>query len=305
MRVVNRPEQIDSPNGVVLTLGSFDAIHLGHQKILKTLKVRAQALGVPSVVYTFEPHPRKVISPEKSPPLIITIQDKIALIEGFGIDYLLLAHFTKEFAATHPRQFVEGVLVKGLRVKEVWVGHDYSFGRAREGSVTYLKELSHRLGFKVGVVEAVKKEGLIVSSSLIRRLVAQGDVERAKTLLGRPFSLTGRVVKGDDRGKGLGFPTANIETDQELMPATGVYAGVATIADREYPAVINIGVAPTFNRKKTIVEAHILDFSGVIYGKDIRVNLLKRLREERRFGSSEELKAQIAKDIEQTKRIVL
>ncbi len=304
MKVVRTPDQIEGTNGVVLTLGNFDGIHLGHQKILKTLKERAEKTGLPSVVYTFEPHPRKVVSPEKGPPLIITQEEKIALIEGFGIDYLLLAHFTKEFAATHPREFVEDVLAKRLRVREVWVGHDYSFGRGREGSVEYLKEMAERLGFRVGVIPAFKKEGVIVSSSLIRRLVKEGDVKRAATFLGRPFSLTGKVVKGEDRGTELGFPTANIEVREELLPKEGVYAGLSTIEGRRYQSVVNVGRAPTFDRKKTIVETHILDFSGIIYGKDIRVTFVDRIRDEKKFPTVEELTEQIKKDITMARRLL-
>ncbi len=304
MKVVRTPEEIDTSGGVVLTLGNFDGIHLGHQKILKTLSERAQKTGLPSVVYTFEPHPRKVVSPGESPPLIITQEEKIALIESFGIDYLLLARFTKEFAATHARKFVEDVLAKKLRVREVWVGHDYFFGRGREGSVEYLKEMAERLGFGVGVIPAFTKEGVVVSSSLIRRLVKEGDVKRAGIFLGRPLSLTGTVIKGDDRGRELGFPTANIEVREELLPKEGVYAGFVTIEGRRYPAVVNIGRAPTFGREKTLMETHILDFSGIIYGKDIRVSLLERIRDEHRFSTPEELTEQIKKDIAVTRRLL-
>ncbi len=304
MKVVRTPEEIDGPGGVVLTLGNFDGIHLGHQEILRTLSERAKKRGLPSVVYTFEPHPRKVVSPEKSPPLIITQEEKIALIGGFGIDYLLIASFTKEFAATHPREFVEKILAGRLGVKEVWVGHDYSFGRGREGSVEYLEEMAERLGFKVGIIPAFRKEGIVVSSSLIRRLVKEGDVKRTATFLGRPFALTGKVVRGEDRGTGLGFPTANIEVREELLPKEGVYAGFSTMEGKEYPSVINIGRAPTFNREKTMVETHILDFSGIIYGKDIRVTLVDRIRDEKRFSTARELADQIEKDTIMARRLL-
>ncbi|WKZ33132.1 MAG: bifunctional riboflavin kinase/FAD synthetase [Thermodesulfobacteriota bacterium] len=288
----------------VLTLGNFDGLHLGHQKILRKVMERAKKLGCPSVVYTFEPHPLKVIAPEKSPPLILDPAKKAELVESFGIDYMVVARFTKEFAAKHPVEFVMEELVP-LGVKEVWVGHDFSFGKGKAGTVAYLEELGRELGFSVRVTPAYRKGGEVVSSSRIRRLVGEGRVGEAGRLLGRPFSIRGRVVRGMDLGKKIGFPTANLEARSELLPADGVYAAFAIIGGKRHKAVVNVGTAPTFGGKKRCVEAHILGFRGDIYGKDIEVEFVRRLRGEKAFASREALARRIMMDAERAERLLI
>lgn len=287
----------------VLTLGNFDGLHLGHLKIIKGVAARAKRLGVPSVVYTFDPHPLKVVAPHKSPPLLIDTDEKVRLIEAAGIDCLIFARFTREFAEKHPRQFVEEVIV-ALSVKEVWVGHDFKFGRSKAGTVEYLKELGEEFGFKVVVIEAYKKGGHIVSSSRIRALIAKGKVGEAAGLLGRRYSIKGVVVKGTNIGKEIGFPTANLGVESELVPANGVYAALAAIGSKTLPAVLNIGHAPTFGGKETAVEVHLMDFSSDLYGKRIEVSFVRRLRSEKAFRSKDELVAQIRKDTERAREIL-
>ncbi len=289
----------------IVTLGNFDGLHLGHLRIIRKVRERAMRLGCPSLVYTFDPHPMKVVAPEKSPQLLLRLQDKVRLIKEEGIDSLLLARFTKEFAALHPRRFVLDSLVS-CSAREVWVGHDFSFGRKKSGTVHYLKALGEEFGFKVNVIPAYKKAGAIVSSSRIRALLRAGNVGGAARLLGRPYSIHGRVVKGRGDGRALGFPTANLAVTSELIPDGGVYAVMATFNAKAYPAVLNIGTAPTFTHAmagKEGVEAHLLDFKGNMYGKNIEIKFFRRLRAEKRFKSASALAKRIEMDVERAARI--
>lgn len=281
--------------GPILTLGNFDGLHLGHRKIISKVSERARKLESPSVVYTFEPHPLKVVAPSMSPPMIVDAVAKAALVEALGIDFMVIAEFTKEFAAKHPRAFVEEEIVP-LRPREVWVGHDFSFGKAKTGTVDYLRHLGEEFGFTVLVIPAYMKGGEVVSSSRIRKLVSVGRLAEAAGLLGRNFSMSGRVVKGRNIGRELGFPTANLSTGAELMPADGVYAARAIVSGKRHGAIVNIGVAPTFGGKARCVEVHILGFRDNIYGKKIEVEFVRRLRGERAFKSKEALITQIRKD---------
>lgn len=288
--------------GSILTLGNFDGLHLGHRKIITKLSERAKRLGLHSVVYTFEPHPLKVVALHKSPPLIVDTDTKKELIEALGVDFMVIAEFTREFAAKHPRVFVEEEIVP-LQPKEVWVGHDFSFGKAKSGNVEYLTHLGRELGFSVHVIPAFKKGGDVVSSSRIRKLVAEGKLIEASRLLGRNFSIKGKVVRGKDIGKELGFPTANICPTSELVPGDGVYAAFAIVARRRHRAVVNIGTAPTFGGKEKCIEVHILGFKENIYGKKVEVEFARRLRGEKAFKSRDALIKQITKDVERAKKI--
>jgi riboflavin kinase/FMN adenylyltransferase len=298
--VTDKRYRATSPS--ILTLGNFDGVHLGHQRILKRVAKRAEQLGLPSVVYTFEPHPLKVVAPHKSPPLITNKEEKAVSIASFGIDHLVLARFTKEFAAKHPLEFMEDILVGKLNVREVWVGHDYTFGKGKTGTVEYLKSHGKELGFKVNVVPAYRKKGIIVSSSGVRRFIAGGKVEEAAGMLGRPYSISGRVIKGSARGKNLGFPTANIKTEKELIPKNGVYAVFVSLEGGEYKGVVNIGFAPTFSGNKWGIEVHIFDFKRGIYGKEITIKFIKNLREEKTFKNQNSLANQIKKDVKRATR---
>lgn len=304
MKVIRNGARLRRIKDPVLTLGNFDGLHLGHKKILKKVVARARKLGVPSVVYTFDPHPLKVVSPEKSPPLILDLEDKKRLIGEVGTDWLVLARFTKGFASLHPRQFVEEVLVGSLSVREVWVGHDYSFGRGKAGTVDYLEKLGREYGFEVHVIPAYRLGGEVVSSSRIRGLIRSGRVSGAARLLGRPYAVKGKVVRGRDIGRSIGFPTANVHVASELVPGTGVYAARARVGGRTHMAVVNIGAAPTFGARDVTVEVHILGFDQDIYGRGIEVSFARRLRGERRFRDKDELVERIKRDIERARGIL-
>lgn len=286
-----------------MTLGNFDGVHLGHMRILNRVLGRARLLGVPAVVYTFEPHPLKIVAPHRSPQLLLGVNDKVRLLKEAGIDCLVLARFTKGFAAKHPREFIEEELVAN-RVSEVWVGHDFSFGHGRTGTVEYLKELGAELDFRVVVAPAYMRRNSVVSSSRIRELVKAGDLKAAAVLLGRRYSIQGRVVRGRKVGKGLGYPTANITVTSELLPGDGVYAGYAVVDGLRHKAAINVGSAPTFGVDGRRIEAHLLDFAGNIYGKRVEVVFVKRLRDVTAFASTEALVSQIERDVKKARAML-
>jgi len=304
MKVIREESSFKSVAPPVITLGNFDGIHLGHQKILASVIKRARLLGAPSLVYTFDPHPLKVVAPHKSPPLILALEDKVALIESAGIDYLVLARFTQELAATATEEFAGQVIVGRLNAVEVLVGENFSFGRGRSGGVKRLKELGEEMGFTVHAVAPCTRGGQMVSSSRIRNLIKNGKVKEAASLLARPFFIVGQVVSGDALGRTLGFPTANIEPRSELIPGNGVYAVIATLGQRRFRAMVNIGTGPTFKGKSLKIEAHLLGFNGDLYGKDIEVAFIARLREERAFCDGEALIRQIKLDREAAEKIL-
>lgn len=304
MRLVTNTRKLKNIKSSIVTLGNFDGVHIGHQKVLKAVKARSEKSKLPSIVYTFEPHPLKVIAPHKSPPLLTILEEKINLIKASGVDFLVLARFTKEFASQHPEKFVENVLAKQLKAKEVWVGHDYAFGKARAGTIEHLKELGKKFNFRVSVIPACKKRGVIISSSKIREYVTDGKIKEAASLLGRPYAVSGKVVRGRNIGKHLGFPTANIAIHNELIPKDGIYAVRVLLDEKRYKGAANIGFAPTFHNKKRAVEVHIMDFKRNIYGKNLKIEFIQRLRGEKIFKSAEELAAQIRKDVNMAKKIL-
>ncbi len=304
MRLINGRLAAKKIQGAVLTLGNFDGVHLGHQRIIRKVVGRAKALKCASAVFTFEPHPLKVVAPGASPPLIASPEEKIRLIAGLGPDVLILAKFTKGFAVKHPREFVEEFIVP-MSVKEVWVGHDFSFGKGKVGTVSHLKSLGAELGFKVAMIPACKVGGDIVSSSRIRALVKSGEVKKAGKLLGRGFSVKGVVVRGKRAGNSLGFPTANIKVRSELVPGNGVYAAYVCFSGKTYRAAVNVGTAPTLGAVPLCVEAHLLDFKGDIYGKTIEVEFVKRLRDEMPFASKEALVKMIERDVSAVRKTLM
>lgn len=304
MRIFTDTKKIGNIKSSIVTIGNFDGVHIGHQKVLNAVRKRAKKLKLPSILYTFEPHPVKVIAPHKSLLLLTTPEEKIELIKAFGMDYLILARFTKEFASQHPKKFVEDVLVRQLKAKEVWVGHDYAFGKGKKGTIKYLKGLGKKYGFKVYIISACKRTGIIVSSSKIREYVKDGRVREAAKFLGRPYSISGKVVKGRNIGRHLGFPTANIEIHNELIPKDGIYAARVLLGNKIYKGAANIGFAPTFHTKKRSVEVHIIGFNGNIYGKKVKMEFIERLRGEKTFKSAKELATQIKKDVEEVKKIL-
>ena len=306
MTILYALEQLEEPlKNPVLTIGNFDGVHKGHLVLFDLTKERAKNRGGQSVVMTFDPHPTKVTMPENSPRLITPTRQKLKLIEAAGIDIIFCITFTKELASISARDFVQSILVDKIGVKEIVVGYDYSFGHNREGNITLLEEMGNHLGFAVHVVEQVRTNNKPVSSTSIRNLVTAGHVSRAKKLLGRDYQVCGKVVKGKSRGASLlGFPTANIEPVDELIPKVGVYAVKVIIDGKMYNGVTNIGYNPTFGDNQFSVETHILDFSGDLLGKTIKINFVERLRYERTFKSYKDLSDQIARDVTQARQIL-
>ncbi len=288
----------------VLTLGNFDGLHLGHQELVKMIIRRAREIGALSMVVTFRPHPLKVLAPEKCPPLISIYEEKIKLFERLGIDVLVKIPFTLEFAAMAPEDFVRDVLCGTLGAKEIFVGYNYRFGRGREGDIRTLISLGKKYGFAVREIEQIAVDGEVISSTKIRTLLREGDVEHAAKLLGRTYAITGIVVKGDGRGKGLGFPTANIAPKHSIIPADGVYAVRLVVRERAYDGIANIGMRPTFNKKVLAIEVHVFDFNEDLYGEDISLYFIRKIREEKKFKGPEALVAQIKTDIEVAKEIL-
>ena len=306
MTILYALEQLEEPlKNPVLTIGNFDGVHKGHLVLFDLTMERAKNRGGQSVVMTFDPHPTKVTMPENSPRLITPTRQKLKLIEAAGIEIIFCITFTKELASISARDFVQSILVDKIGVKEIVVGYDYSFGHNREGNITLLEEMGNHLGFAVHVVEQVRTNNKPVSSTSIRNLVTAGHVSRAKKLLGRDYQVCGKVVKGKSRGASLlGFPTANIEPVDELIPKVGVYAVKVIIDGKMYNGVTNIGYNPTFGDNQFSVETHILDFSGDLLGKTIKINFVERLRYERTFKSYKDLSDQIARDVTQARQIL-
>ncbi|PYT48477.1 MAG: hypothetical protein DMG44_14385 [Acidobacteria bacterium] len=283
----------------VLAIGNFDGIHLGHQAILRATVERAHALSAVSTVLTFDPSPRKVLRPESAPLRLSTIAQRLGWFNALGIEAAVIMPFTLELSRLSPEEFVEQILVRDLQVKAVLVGENFHFGHKQAGNVKLLNELGARNGFEVVIIPPVECHGEVVSSTIIRREVAEGDVSHAGRLLGRPFALTGEVVTGTGTGRKFTFPTLNLAAEQELLPARGVYI-TRTVLESEtcsHRSVTNIGVRPTFNGSSLSVETHLLNFQPETTPKRIEVRFWERLREEKKFGGPEELRAQIAHDI--------
>ncbi|MDX2009746.1 MAG: bifunctional riboflavin kinase/FAD synthetase [Myxococcaceae bacterium] len=280
-------------------LGNFDGVHLGHQALF----AQARALG-PVFAVTFDPHPGKVLQPQLAPRLIATRARKLELLGEAGVAATVVQPFTREYARTSPEAF-EATLLDGLRAAAVVVGYDFTYGQARAGTVASLSDAAAKRGAVVRVVPAVTVDGVVVSSSKVREYVLEGRVDTAARLLGRPFDLDGTVVTGQQRGRTIGFPTANVDTDNELRPASGVYAVRARLeGGRVFGGAANIGVKPTFEGRDVTIECHLFDFSGDLYGQRVRVSFLERLRGEQRFAGVEALKAQIERDVLAARAIV-
>ena len=288
-----------------VTIGNFDGVHLGHQILFSKVVGKAHEIGGTSVVVTFDPHPLKVLRPE-SIRLISTTQQKIELIERAGIDALIIIPFNLEFAATTAESFVEDILLKIIGVRELVVGYDYAFGRGREGNIDFLVTKGRERGFPVTVVEAYYVNGMLVSSSRIRELVAKGRMRDVRTLLGRYYQIRGEVQRGRQRGgRVVGFPTANLRlSEEDLCPKPGVYVTQVIYDGKCYGGVANIGYNPTFGENKLVAETHIFDFDDNIYGKSIKINLLRHLRSERKFSGPEELSRQIRQDIKVAHKVL-
>jgi len=299
MAVISDLQQLKEPLiNPVLTIGNFDGVHKGHLTLFDMVKERAKSIDGQSALMTFDPHPIKVMKPGNGPPLITLTQQKLELIEDADIDVIFCIPFTKEFASISASEFVQDILVDRIGVKEIVVGYDYTFGQGRKGDIGLLQEMGEASGFIVHVVEPVHVGNELVSSTSIRKLVQDGNLSEAKQLLGRDYQILGTVVRGKNRGgRLLGFPTANLELIDELVPKVGVYAVKVVVGDQSINGVTNIGYNPTFGKGPFSVETHILDFKEDLLGRRIQVKFVKRLRDERPFGSIKDLADQIGLDV--------
>lgn len=288
-------------NNPVLTVGTFDGVHLGHQKIISRMLNLAKSSNGESVIFTFDPHPRKIVSPkEKSLRLLTTLDEKIALFEQSGIDHLIIFPFTAEFASLTYEDFVENILVGQIHTKLLVVGYDHKFGKNRQGGFEFLKQCADRHEFQIEKLDVLLVNEANVSSTRIREAIQQGDMETANLFLGYPFSLHGTVVEGQKLGRQIQFPTANIEASDpdKIIPGYGVYGVKARVRNKTYNGMLNIGSRPTINNNADhrSIEVHLFDFDIDIYGESIEVNFYKKLREEQKFSSLDALKDQLSKD---------
>lgn len=281
----------------VLTLGNFDGVHRGHQEILRRLVDAARAIDGQAVALTFHPHPVAVLAPERAPRLITDWRSRIERIAACGVDAIIVQHFTPAFAAITADAFVRRLLVEGLGVRAVVVGHRVSFGHNRAGDAHTLRQFGQAYGFGVEVVGPVEVDGMLVSSSTIRHAITNGDLDRARVLLGCIPSVGGRVVHGFHRGKGLGFPTANLRIGGLVLPPDGVYAVEVRVQGTDWPGVANLGRNPTFGQHHRSLEAHVFDFNCELYGKRVEIGFVQRLRGEQKFPHPQALAQQIARDV--------
>jgi riboflavin kinase/FMN adenylyltransferase len=280
-------------------VGTFDGVHRGHRDVVERLVARSRSLKIPSVLVTFEPHPLEIVNPSAAPLLLTTPYEKLEVLAETGIDYVAVLPFTPELAAFSAENFVELVLRRRFRLRELLIGYDHGFGRQRAGNVDVLRTLGERDGFRVEVVDAVATpDGHSVSSTSIRRGIAGGDLERASAGLGRPYSVSGRVLQGSQRGRAIGFPTVNLGAPpaRKLLPPEGVYAVKVQTPRGPVGGMMNLGPRPTFGDSATSLEAHLFDTSGDFYGAHVRIDFIRRLRETRKFASAEQLSSQLRHD---------
>jgi riboflavin kinase/FMN adenylyltransferase len=298
MRLFHGTDNAEIARPTIVTLGVFDGLHLGHQLIVRTVVERARAVGAIPTVVTFDPHPRAVLHPESSPPLLQTFDQKTEALALLGIEQTIVVRFTREFASVRAADFLRDVVHERLQAREVYLGRGFAFGHNREGNIDLLRRVSKELGFHADEVPEVRLRGQRISSSRIRELLAEGRVNLARRMLGRPYGVEGRVVRGRERGAGLGFPTANLHPHNRVIPRVGVYVTATLVEGAWRRSVTNVGVRPTFERDaEASVETFVLDWQGDLYGDVVRVRFLRRLRDERRFASVDELKRQIDADV--------
>ena len=298
MRLFHGTDNAAIQRPTVLTLGVFDGLHLGHQLVMRTVVERAHELNAVPTVITFDPHPRAVLHPESAPPLLQTLDQKVEGFGVLGIQQTIVVRFTEEFSKISARDFLRDVVKERLQAKEVYLGKGFAFGHNREGNIDLLTRVGSELGFVAGEVPEIRLRGRRVSSSRIRELLAQGKVNLARRMLGRPYGVEGLVERGAERGHQLGFPTANLHPHNRVIPRNGVYVTGTLIEGQWHRSVTNLGVRPTFGvEKEPSVETFVMNWAGDLYGDVVRVRFLRRLRDERKFGSIEELKAQIEKDV--------
>lgn len=301
MKIYQQLTDFHPPHFSVVTSGTFDGVHLGHQKILRRLQELASSKQGETVLLTYWPHPRLILQPQdKSLRLLSTLSEKVKLLEEMGIDHLIILPFTEELSQMSSAEFIQTILVEKIQTKTLVIGYDHKFGKNREGSFEYLQSHSHLFGFAIEEISRQDVDDLGVSSTKIRTALAQGDISTANKYLGRPYDLSGQVVTGQQIGRSLGFPTANIqiEDDYKLLPRDGAYAVHAEVNSIQYKAILNIGDRPTVDGEKKTIEAHLIDFEGDLYGQDLRIYFQEFLREEKKFESLDALKNQLVVDRE-------
>jgi riboflavin kinase/FMN adenylyltransferase len=305
MKVVRGVENIKEPlKYTVVAIGNFDGVHIGHQSVFRQAARLAREKNGTAVALTFHPHPIKLLDPERSPRFLTKLSSKTEKIGECGIDLLAIEPFTWKIADLAAEAFIKTILVGRLKARIVIVGSGFSFGQGRKGNVKTLETMGKQLGFSVEIINPIQSEGIPVSSTRIRAFVKKGDIENANRLLGRAYSLSGTVIKGQQRGNKIGFPTANIETGDLLTPACGVYACTVRVEGKMLSGVVNVGNSPTFNRNQLVVEAHIFDFDKQLYGKEIEIGFVRRIRSEKAFPNVDALTSQIKKDIQTAKTIL-
>ena len=293
------PVPAPAPFGGVLTVGNFDGVHLGHQRMLEQLVALARELGTRAVAVTFDPPPLAILAPDRVPPQLTTTPQKIDLIRSLGVDEVIVYPASRELLALTAEQFFEGVLVGQLGCLGLVEGPNFRFGKGRAGDVALLREMCAQRRMPIRIVEACESEGTMVSSSEVRIAIGQGDVARARSLLGRPYTISGTVAHGAERGRLLGFPTANLDGIETLLPPPGVYAGRSLVEGVAYPVALNIGPNPTFGEDRLKVEAHLIGFTGNLYGQVVTIDFLDHLRGVVKFPGVEALQAQLQHDIAQ------
>jgi riboflavin kinase/FMN adenylyltransferase len=300
------PPGLPSDRGTVVTVGTFDGVHRGHWEVLQEIRRRAKETGRRSVLLTFHPHPLRIVRPEHAPLLLTTPIEKKEILAESGVDYAVFVPFTQVLADYPPRRFVEEILVRRLGVEELVIGHDHGFGRGRSGDVDLLRAIGAEIGFEVDVVPPVQVGGEPISSSGIRHALERGEVERARAALGRPYSFRGLVVRGEGRGRTLGFPTANlaVTSSGKLIPPPGIYAVWGILKRGTYPGALHVGPRPTFRGSPPSIELHLMDFDGDLYGEEVRVDFIRYLREVRPFATVEALVGQIRADVELAMRVL-
>ncbi len=297
MNVFHGTDNAGILRGTTLTLGVFDGLHLGHQAIMKKLVERAAATGTVPTVITFDPHPRAVLHPNNAPPLLQTLDQRLANFDFLGIEQAIVIRFDKQFAAIDAEHFLTDIVHERLDAKEVYLGAGFAFGKNRGGNIDLLRRMSARLGFFADEVDEVRLRGTRISSSKIRSLLADGKVNLARRMLGRPYGVEGQIIHGLERGRTIGFPTANLKPVNRVIPKYGVYATASLIDGVWRRSITNVGVRPTFDDDQLpSIETFVFDFDGDLYGEVLRVRFLHRIRDERKFNGIDELRAQIQKD---------
>ncbi|MDP8225124.1 MAG: bifunctional riboflavin kinase/FAD synthetase [Candidatus Lernaella stagnicola] len=287
----------------VITIGNFDGVHRGHQFVISRLNAVAKQLNAPSVAVTFEPHPVKVLNPDKDFQLVLPYKERRRMIARYGVDAVVTLPFTAETAKMPAEQWVREVLIERMSLRHLLIGYDFSFGRGRDGDAAHLSRLGEKYGFEVAQIAAIEEDERPISSSRVRRLVAAGEIQKTTMLLGRPYHLSGTIVHGDGRGRSLGYPTANLQTEWELIPHIGVYAAVAELDGEPRAAAVSVGHNPTFDLRELRIEAYLLDFDDDLSGRELTLHFVRRLRDEKKFHDVNHLIAAMSDDVERTRAL--